>query len=309
MAALLSPAVAMSFQNTGKEHGRTYEFLEALADAVGRPIVWLEYRPPEHRGDPPAASRFAVVTSKTADRSGGPFEMFLDAINAYRSRIGKGPIAPWWRSRICTTYLKTRLARRYVASLGWDGHDELVGLRADEPGRVRKLRSGVPLRIGRHAPLSVAGFTSADVGEFWAEQSFRLGLPAHLGNCTGCFLKDQSDQSRALEEYGDVDYWAGLQARYPGFGGRGHPGYRQLAAEAPARRAIEAALRGGRVPEDRGAMDPRRFRLVVIQERKRLAGLVAPFSCACEGSDALSEMDDEEENAYIAALPGEDEAA
>jgi hypothetical protein len=46
MAALLSVDTLMSFQNTGKEHAKTYEFLEALADAIGREIVWLEYRPP-----------------------------------------------------------------------------------------------------------------------------------------------------------------------------------------------------------------------------------------------------------------------
>lgn len=309
MAALLSTSVLMSFQNTGKEHKRTYEFLEALADAIGREIVWLEYRPPATHGAPPAAGRFAIVTPTTADKSGGPFEMMMAAINAYRTAIGKGPIAPWWRSRICTTYMKTRLARRYVESLGWAGHDEFVGLRADEPDRVAKLRVGVPKRIGRHAPLSAAGVTVDDVAVFWDAQSFNLGLPAHLGNCTGCFLKDQSDQSRALDQNGDVDYWAGMQERYPGFGGNSHPGYRQLAAEAPIRYAIEAALAAGRTPENETGMDPRRYRLVVIQERKRLAGQLAPFSCSCEGSDALSQMDDEEENAYIASLPSEDEAA
>lgn len=310
MAALLSAATTMSFQNTGKEHAKTYAFLEALADAIGREIVWLEYRPPAVHGAPPAAARFAVVTSRTADRSGGPFEMMMVAINEYRAAIGKGPIAPWWRSRICTTYMKTRLARRFVESLGWESHDELVGLRADEPDRVGKLRVGVPKRIGRFAPLSDAGFTLADVTQFWNEQPFQLGLPAHLGNCTGCFLKDQTDLSRALDEVGDVDYWADMQERYPGFGGKNHPGYRQLAAEAVTRRSIETALKCGLAPENNNpSMDSKRFRLVVIQERKRLAGQVAAFSCSCEGSDALSQMDDDEENAYIASLPSEEEAA
>src|ERR1700749_4018962 len=46
MAAMLSAATIMSFQNTGKEHPKTYAFLETLADAIGREIIWLEYRPP-----------------------------------------------------------------------------------------------------------------------------------------------------------------------------------------------------------------------------------------------------------------------
>lgn len=309
MAAFLSAETVMSFQNTGKEHPLTYLFLERLADSLRRPIVWLEYRPPLVRGGAPATSRFAIVTPATADRSGGPFEMMMMAINEYRAAIGKGPIAPWWRSRICTTYMKTRLARRYVEAAGWKEHDELVGLRADEPDRVDRLRVGVPRRIGRFAPLSQAGFTLQDITDFWSTQDFRLGLAPHLGNCTGCFLKDQTDLSRALYEMGDVVFWATLQARYPGFGGVNHAGYRQLAAEAPARMAIENALRGDREPENDGSMNPRRFRLVVIQERKRIAGQVAAFSCSCEGSDALSQMDSDEENAYIASLPSEDEAA
>ena len=309
MAALLSAATVMSFQNTGKEHHKTYDFLEALADAIGREIVWLEYRPPAVLGGAPATSRFAVVTPETADRSGGPFEMMMVAINQYRASIGKGPIAPWWRSRICTTYMKTRLARRFVESLGWREHDELVGLRADEPERVSKLRVGVPKRVGRFAPLSDAGFTVADIAQFWREQPFQLGLAPYLGNCTGCFLKDQADLSRALDEVGDVEYWASMQERYPGFGGQNHAGYRQLAAEASARRDIETSLIAGRAPSNDNGMEPRRFHLVVIQERKRLAGQVAAFSCSCEGSDALSQMDDDEENAYIASLPSEDEAA
>ncbi len=309
MAALLSASTVMSFQNTGKEHPKTYDFLESLADAIGREIVWLEYRPPPVRGGAPATSRFAIVTPKTADRSGAPFEMMMVAINEYRASIGKGPIAPWWRSRICTTYMKTRLARRFVESLGWDAHDELVGLRADEPDRVNKLRVGVPKRIGRFAPLSEAGITTEDIASFWREQPFQLGLDPHLGNCTGCFLKDQTDLSRALDEVGDVEYWAAMQECYPGFGGQNHAGYRQLAAEAPTRREIEASLVAGRTPSNDNDMEPKRFRLVVIQERKRIAGQVAAFSCSCEGSDALSQMDDDEENTYIASLPSEGEAA
>jgi 3'-phosphoadenosine 5'-phosphosulfate sulfotransferase (PAPS reductase)/FAD synthetase len=306
MAALCDASILFSFQNTGKEERRTYLFLERLAEALRRQITWLEYRPPAERGAPPAAARFAVVNAKTADRSGGPFEMMMDAINAYRRSIGKGPIAPWWRSRICTTYMKTRLARRFVESLGWDGHDEFVGLRADEPTRVERLRSGVPKRIGRFAPLSAAGITVQDVAEFWAAQPFQLGLPSHLGNCTGCFLKDQTDLSRALDETGDVEFWASMQEHYPGFGGKNFAGYRQLATEASIRRKIEAALRAGIAPQNEG-IDPKRFKLVVIQERKRIAGEVAQFSCACEGSDTLAQMDDVEENEYIASLPSEDD--
>lgn len=307
MAALSSSDVLLSFQNTGKEHARTYEFLSELEDALGRRIVWLEYRPPKTRGGAPAEMRFEIVSFETADRTGAPFEMLMEAINAFRHRIGKGPIAPWWRSRICTTYMKTRLARRYVEALGWKEHDEFVGLRADEPDRVERLRVGVPKRIGRFAPLSDAGFTVDDVASFWAQQSFQLNLPSHLGNCTGCFLKDQADLSRALDQNNDAVFWSNMQKKWPGFGGKNHAGYENLVGEAPARYSIERALKAGQEPENLYDLNERRFKLVVIQERKRLEKKTRTFSCSCEGSDALALMDDEEENTYIAELPSEDE--
>jgi hypothetical protein len=86
-------------------------------------------------------------------------------------------------------------------------------------------------------------------------------------------------------------------------------GNARLASEAVTRRSIETALRVGIAPENNNpSMDAKRYRLVVIQERKRIAGEVAPFSCSCEGSDTLSQMDDEQENEYIASLPSDEEA-
>ena len=303
MAALTSTDALLCFQNTGKEDNATYVFLEQLEEHLGRKIVWLEYRPPAQKGAPPCESRWAEVTSRTADRAGAPFEMLLAALKEYRATKGKGPIAPWARSRLCTTYLKTRVARRYVSDHKWERWDELVGLRADEPARVEKLRSGVSANIGRRAPLSEANVTKADVHMFWSQQDFQLQLPSYRGNCTGCFLKDQADLSRSLDENGDAAWWTKLSVEYPGFGGRRFAGYAQLHREAPVRREIEQALREGHSVKKPTWLDERRFALVVIQERKRLAGEVQPFSCACEGAEALANMDDVEENEVILSLP------
>lgn len=233
--------------------------------------------------------------------------MLLETLNNFRATKGKGPIAPWWRSRICTTYLKTRTARTYVEKVSdWKAWNEYVGLRADEPDRVARLRVGVPRRIGRFAPLSEANITKADVRRFWDAQAFKLGLDPMLGNCTGCFLKDQTDLSRALVfKETDAEWWIRMAKRYPGWGGKNFAGYDRLRWEAPTRIRIEKALRAGKKPESDGRLDAKRFRLVVIQERKRLAGEVQPFACECEGSQALANLDDDEEDAYILGLPEE----
>lgn len=310
MAALLDTETVLSFQNTGREHPATYDFLEHLAEGLERPIVWLEYRPPKEKGGRPCESRFEIVDVERADKSGGPFEMLMEALNAFRATQKKGPIAPWWRSRICTTYMKTRTARAYVETLGWERWNELVGLRADEPDRVGKLRVGVPRRIGRSAPLYDNGITKEDVRMFWEKQSFRLELPSHLGNCTACFLKDQSDLSRALSDLStDAPWWQEMEEKWPGWGGKNFAGYKVLRGEAASRRRIEDTLRRGVVPEkDADIPDPKRFRLVVIQERKRLAGDVLPFACECEGAQGLANMDEEEEDDYILSLPEADPA-
>jgi hypothetical protein len=234
----------------------------------------------------------------------------MASINEFRAKNGKGKIAPWWKSRICTTYMKTRTARNYVESLGWVGHDEYVGLRADEPDRVARIRVGHPKRVGRYAPLSDAGITTADVAEFWDAQTFRLGLDPILGNCTGCFLKDQADLSRAMRRpESDVMWWHRQQSAWPGWGGKNFVGYRQLASEYRQRIHIEAALASGQTPENDGSMSDDRFRLVVIQERKRLAHQTTPFACGCEGSTTLANMDPDEEDAFLLSLPSEEEAA
>lgn len=304
MASLLDDQAVLSFQNTGREAPRTYAFLEELEANLGREIVWLEYRPPRRRGAPPCESDFAVVTARTADRSGGPFEELLDALAAYRETLGKGPIAPWARSRICTSYLKSRTQDKWIRSLGWSAWDECVGLRADEPTRVARLAGQTTRRVNRLAPLAEAGIIKSDVHIFWASQSFDLGLQDYQGTCTGCFLKDQADLSRALSEpETEADWWIRMAEKFPGFGGKDHVPYPQLRDEAPARRAIEAALRAGETPDNTQGLEARRFRLVVIQERKRLAGQVKAFSCSCEGSNALAGMDEDAENDYVASLP------
>lgn len=307
MAALCDKKTRLCFQNTGREAERTYEFLGELSDGLGRSIEWLEFRPPKRRGGRPCESRVAIVTHGTADRSGAPFEMLMQALNDFRASKGKGPIAPWWRSRICTTYMKTRTARNRVHDLGWTKWDELVGLRLDEPNRVAKLRVGVPKYIGRFAPLSEAGIAKEDVDSFWDDQPFKLGLDPLLGNCVGCFLKDQADLSRALTHPdADPEWWIAMEARYKGWGGKNFAGYRRLLNEAPMRLRIESAIRNGDEPQNDGVCDDHRFRLVVLQERKRVARLVTPFACGCEGSDAAALLDSEEEEQWILSLESED---
>jgi hypothetical protein len=220
----------------------------------------------------------------------------LEALAEFREADGgRKPIAPWARQRICTAYLKHRMMDHYVASLGVDDHCSFVGLRADENDRVKALLKTGTRRKTFALPLSDAGITKADVMEFWSMQSFDLGIPDNLGNCTGCYLKDQSDLARiANDPEFDLPWWVGMQEKYPRFGGQDFAGYARLAAEGEARRKIETALRNGDpIPMPPPHIDAKRYRLVVIQERTRLRGERKAFSCSCEVSYLSEDEDDE----------------
>ncbi len=293
MAALCDRDVVLSFQNTGREHPKTYEFLKRLDDALDGRLLLLEFRKPLRKGDPPKESRAEVVTFETMDRTGAVLEDVLATLAEFRATQGKGKVAPWARSRICTAYAKHLTLRRYVASLGIETYTTLIGLRADEEPRVRALAAAETADRTLRTPLHRAGITKANVLEFWKDQTFDLELQEHQGNCTGCFLKDEGDLARVmLEPETDAPWWFRMEAEYPGFGGYDFRGYRALAAEGPSRLAIETALRrGGLVPPRPEHIPQRRYLNIVRQEERRMRGEKVAFSCACERSF----MDDAED--------------
>lgn len=297
MHALMAgqPGYVPHFENTGREHPKTLEFLNELDLATGQRIVWLEFRPPRTKGVRPREFEFAQVTFKTADRSGGPFEAYLEAHAEFRRTLGKPPVTPWAKGRTCTGYVKHKVMEHYITSLGIDTFDSYVGLRFDEPNRVFRIRERDTQRRTHRTPLFHAGVAESDVMEFWAEQPFDLEIPSELGNCTGCFLKDHSEISRLLgDENTDAAWWLRIEQKYPRFGGDSFPGYAELLRQRPVRLAIEAALRAGQTPVSDGTLEPRRFRLTMLDEKRRLASGPRGISCACEASNL---PDDEDEAA------------
>jgi hypothetical protein len=158
------------FANTGKEDEATLRFVQDCSEHWGVRITWLEYQ----REKP----NFKVVDFASAARNGEPFAELV----AKKSYL-PNPVA-----RFCTEELKVKAINRYLDSQGIDA-DTMVGVRADEPRRVGKLRAR-----GLLVPLVDAGVRQADVQAFWRSQPFNLGLEFRdgvtaLGNCDLCFLK------------------------------------------------------------------------------------------------------------------------
>lgn len=295
MSALLAPNVKRYFSNTGREHDETLKFLRRLPDLFGHEITWLEFRSPTVIGDRPRNFRYEVVNFETANRTGKPFEEFMTAINAYRASLGKDIVTPWARQRLCTAYLKHKVADHWIADNGVKAHTRFIGLRADEPERVRRLKTeeGSSVRTFR-CPLADAGIEASDVEHFWRGRPEDLRLEPFQGNCEACFLKDEADLARVLQEPGsDANWWIAIQGKYPGFGGFKKVPYRVLRDEGPYRVAVESAIRDGLDP--RGVPSPlekRRTVLVIRQEMRRIREGAKAVSCSCEAGMTIGDDGD-----------------
>lgn len=191
--------VKVCFANTGKEHPATLEFVRKCADFFNCEIVWLEWKNAER-----AADRWQIVDFQTAARNGEPFSKLIDL-----RKYVPNPV-----TRFCTQELKIRPMKYYARqALGWDEWQVAIGLRADEPQRVAKLKNRREI-FEKFAPLAEKGITKTDVAAFWESQLFDLDLPnvngitAH-GNCDLCFLKGINKRTALIEENpGLADWWA-----------------------------------------------------------------------------------------------------
>src|SRR5262249_10846596 len=152
----------------------TLDFVQECSERWGVRIVWLE------RG---SVGEFRRVSHNSVSRNGEPFTELMRAKEYLPNPV----------TRFCTIELKIRPARDYARSFGWEHWTVAVGLRADEPGRVAKIKDNRE-RWENVAPMALAGVTKRHVTAFWSEQPFDLRLPnvngtTPAGNCDLCFLK------------------------------------------------------------------------------------------------------------------------
>lgn len=209
-----SSRVWCSFRNTGREHPDTLRFLRDLSEIHGVPITWLEYQRPTP-GSRPREASYRVVSWEDADRTGQPLLDVLETLRSYRAVAkGMGAIAPTPRMRLCTAHAKIATGYRWIRDMVGHEFIDAVGLRADEPRRVSRLK---PHRKGAIAdcPLAVVGVTKDDVLDFWAGREGDLTIPEHLGNCIGCFLKDEADLATIfMNSASEGEWWAAMESEY-----------------------------------------------------------------------------------------------
>ena len=189
------------FCNTGKEDEATLRFVHDCSVNWGIPIIWLEYRVAE--------VPFEVVNFETSSRNGEPFSALIKKKNYLPN-----PVA-----RFCTVDLKILTLERYIKSIGWAEYENMIGIRADEPRRVAKIRANPSdgrKGVSRFMPLAQVGVQKEDISQFWKSQDFDLGLPniggvTYHGNCDLCFLKGASQLMSLIAEKPERAVWWAAQ--------------------------------------------------------------------------------------------------
>ena len=175
--------VRVIFANTGKEMPETLDFVRDMGERWGVPFTWVEYRTKTAEG-----KNHAIVDWNTASRQGEPYAALIED-----RKYLPNPFA-----RFCTSELKVRPMHRIIRGWGWDSWIVCVGIRADEPRRIARIRARPSDETNdetRCMPLVDGGVAVGEVMAFWKAQDFDLKLPVNAqgntthGNCDLCFLK------------------------------------------------------------------------------------------------------------------------
>ena len=206
--------VYVVFANTGKEMPQTLDFIKDCEDKWNCKIDWIELCDVDKdaKGDDTDGwmFKYKLVDYDTASRNGEPFEKLIE-------HYGKLPNST---NRFCTFLLKQRAIIWYERQKGFKDIDQVVGLRADEPRRVHRIKD----RNGEadyFTPLYDAKVMQRDVQQFWKKNNFDLNLLATdkhtlFGNCDMCFLKGKAQLLQMLKQREDLADWWVAQEKLTG---------------------------------------------------------------------------------------------
>lgn len=204
------------FANTGKEDEATLKFVNDCQTFWNVPIVWLEYDNADEVKD-----RWKKVDYLTASRNGQPFEKLIE----------KKKYLPNTFARFCTQELKILPITKYFKSINIEDFVTFVGIRADEPRRVAKMRGNKDIK---ETPLATAGIGVNDVLEFWSKQPFNLDTVtvngnSLLSNCDLCFLKKADHLLSLVRDKPErAVWWANMESKVGARFNQSHPSYNDM---------------------------------------------------------------------------------
>lgn len=186
------------FANTGQENEKTLIFVDRCSQEWGIPITWVEAFVHMKKR---VATTFKIVTFETASRKGEPFE---EVIKKYGISNKSYPH--------CTRELKMAPIHTFIKSTGWTNYWTAIGIRADEPKRVRKDAEAAHML---YPMVGMFPTTKPEIMDFWEDQTFDLGLLEHQGNCTWCWKKSIKKLTRIFNETPEVfEFPARMEEQY-----------------------------------------------------------------------------------------------
>jgi hypothetical protein len=155
------------FCDTGREHPKTYKFINDFEAYEKIPVIRLKYE--------------------------GGFEKLLEKRKAIPNNF----------KRFCTIELKIKTARRYIRSLGITKYENFVGFRFDEPLRVKRRKQMWKTVIDKF-PLFEKQIDKQIINDYWSKKEYTLEIPSILGNCTLCFMKGKNAIINILSKYPEL---------------------------------------------------------------------------------------------------------
>jgi hypothetical protein len=161
------PGDLVIFCDTGREHEKTYKFINDFEAFENIPIIRLKYE--------------------------GGFERLIEKRKAIPNQF----------KRFCTIELKIKTCRRYLRSLGLLKYENFVGFRYDEPLRVKRRKQMWKQVIDRF-PLFDDKIDKAQINNYWINKPYTLEIPSILGNCTLCFMKGKNAIIAILREHPEL---------------------------------------------------------------------------------------------------------
>lgn len=180
------------FCDTGREHPKTYKFINDFEAHEGIPVTRIRYVINEN-------GKATATADPVKDGEVSAFEAML---------VKKKYLAlPRRVRRFCTSHLKVDTARRYMVSIGCKKYTQMIGFRYDEPQRVKRFDFRLK-SVQILFPLYEQQVTKAMINDYWQSKPYNLEIQSILGNCTLCFMKGKNAIAAILREFPELaDEW------------------------------------------------------------------------------------------------------
>lgn len=161
------PGDIVIFCDTGREHEKTYKFINDFEAFENIPV------------------------------------MRLQKVGGWAAFLEKWGGIPNVRKRECTVQMKIKVARKYLVENGIKEYRNFIGFRWDEKNRVVNYECKYK-KVEPVFPLFRYGIDKMYVLDYWDKKPYNLQLDPILGNCDACFMKGKAAIIRIYQQFPEL---------------------------------------------------------------------------------------------------------